>query len=135
MTRGLAAAIVAAAMLAVYLLRLDASAGLYGDDALFIVLAKALAQGDGFTLISSSTPIQPAFPPGFPMLLTPLVWLRPNFPDHVLLLKSVSIAAMLGVGALTYLYLVRCRQTSAALAAIVAVLTVLLPAFVLDMYT
>ena len=51
------------------------SAGLFTDDALFIVLAKSLAQGDGFRLISSTTPILPAYPPGFPMLLAPLVWL------------------------------------------------------------
>jgi hypothetical protein len=130
MRRGLGVVGLFATVLAVYLLRLDRSAGLYTDDAFFIVLAKALAQGDGFKLISSTTPIQPAFPPGFPMLLAPLVWLSPSFPDNVLLLKSVSIAAMLAAGALTYLYLVRYRQTSTALAAIVAVLTVLLPAFV-----
>ncbi len=122
--------ILCAAILAVYLLRLDPSAGLYTDDAFFIVLAKALAQGDGFKLISSTTPIQPAFPPGFPMLLAPLVWLSPSFPDNVLLLKSVSIAAMIAVGALTYVYLTGYRQISTAFAATVAILTVLLPAFV-----
>ena len=130
MTRRLGAVILGAAVLAVYLLRLDRSAGLYADDAFFIVLAKALAQGEGFKFISSTTPIQPAFPPGFPMLLAPLVWLSPDFPNHVLLLKSVSIAAMLGAGALTYIYLLRYRQISAAFAAVVAVLTVLIPAFV-----
>ena len=130
MKRGVAAAILAVGALTVYLLRVDCAAGLYGDDAFFIVLAKSLAQGDGFKLISSTTPIQPAFPPGFPLLLTPLVWLSPNFPDNVLLLKSVSMAAMLGAGALTYIYFVRYRQISAAFAATVAVLTVLLPALV-----
>jgi hypothetical protein len=130
MTRRLGAVSLGAAVLAMYLLRLDGSAGLYTDDAFFIVLAKALAQGEGFKFINSTTPIQPAFPPGFPMLLTPLVWLHPNFPDHVLLLKSVSIAAMLGAGALTYIYLLRYRQIAAAFAALVAVLTALVPAFV-----
>lgn len=130
MSRGLGAAILCAAVVAIYLLRLDPSAGLYTDDAFFIVLAKALAQGEGFTFINSTTPIQPAYPPGFPMLLAPLVWLSPNFPDNVLLLKSVSIAAMFAAGALSYVYLVRYRRTSAALAATVAVLTVLLPALV-----
>jgi hypothetical protein len=123
-------AILCAAVVAVYLLRLDPSAGLYTDDAFFIVLAKALSQGDGFKLISSTTPIQPAFPPGFPMLLTPLMWLNPNFPDNVPLLKSVSIAAMFAAGVLTYVYFTRYRQTTPAFAATVASLTVLLPAFV-----
>jgi hypothetical protein len=128
--RGLGAVILCAAVLAVYLLRLDRSAGLFADDAFFIVLAKALAQGDGFAFISSTTPIQPAYPPGFPMLLAPLVWLSPTFPDNVLLLKSVSIAAMFAAGVLTYICLVRYFRTSAALAMSVAVLTVLLPSFV-----
>jgi hypothetical protein len=130
MRRGLGAALICVAVVAVYLLRLDRSAGLYTDDAFFIVLAKALAQGEGFKFINSTTPIQPAFPPGFPMLLAPLVWLSPNFPDNVPLLKSVSIVAMLAAGVLTYLYLVRYRQISASFAAVVAVLTVVLPAFV-----
>ena len=68
-----------AGVCAVYLLRLDAAAGLFVDDACYIVLAKSLAQGDGFRLISSATtPILPAFPPGFPMLLAPVVWREPE---------------------------------------------------------
>jgi hypothetical protein len=130
MTRRAGAVILGATVLTVYLLRLDQSAGLFADDAFFIVLAKALAQGDGFTFISSTTPIQPAYPPGFPMLLAPLFWLSPTFPDNVLLLKSVSIAAMFAAGVLTYIYLLRYRQLSAAFAVSVAVLTVLIPAFV-----
>jgi hypothetical protein len=130
MTRPVGAVLLGAIVLAVYLLRLDRAAGLYTDDAFFIVLAKALAQGEGFKFINSTTPIQPAFPPGFPMLLTPLVWLSPDFPDHVPLLKSVSIAAMLGAGALTYVYLRRYRQASPAFAAVVAVLTALVPSLV-----
>jgi hypothetical protein len=130
MTRRAGAVILGATVLTVYLLRLDRSAGLFADDAFFIVLAKALAQGDGFTFISSTTPIQPAYPPGFPMLLAPLFWLSPTFPDNVLLLKSVSIAAMFAAGVLTYIYLLRYRQLSAAFAVSVAVLTVLIPAFV-----
>ena len=131
MTRALAVTAIIAAVLALYVLRLDHAAGLYVDDAWFIVLAKALAQQEGFALISSATgPILPAFPPGFPMLLAPLVWWSPDFPGHVPLLKSVSIAAMFGVGALSYFYLTRYRQVSSALAGAVAVLTVILPAFV-----
>ena len=56
-----------------YLLRLDDAAGLYVDDAWYIVLAKAWRRATDIRLISSATtPILPAFPPGFPLLLAPL---------------------------------------------------------------
>ncbi len=131
MSRTLGAIGVMVSVLGLYLLRLDSAAGMYVDDAWFIVLAKALAQQEGFKLISAATtPILPAFPPGFPMLLAPIVWWNPDFPSNVPLLKGVSIAAMLGAGTLTYIYLVRYRQAATALAAVVAVLTMVLPAFV-----
>ena len=41
--------------LAVYLLRLDRVAGLLQDDGWYILLAKALASGQGYTLINSPT--------------------------------------------------------------------------------
>jgi len=76
---GAAAAI--AAVAAVYVLRLDSAAGLYVDDAWYIVLAESLWRGEGFRLISSATtPILPAFPPGFPLILAPIVGLFPSFP-------------------------------------------------------
>ena len=40
---------------AIYALRLDDAAGLIVDDAWYILLAKALAGGDGYRLISSAT--------------------------------------------------------------------------------
>ena len=85
---------------AVYVLRLDQVAGLIKDDAWYIVLAKALASGQGFALISAATSaILPTVPPGFPALLAPIFWLNPSFPDNVLWLKLVSVAS-LGVASL-----------------------------------
>ena len=131
MTRRLTTAAIIAAVAAVYLLRLDHAAGLYVDDAWYIVLAKALAGGDGYRLISSAaTPILPAFPPGFALLLSPVFAIHPSYPGNLLWLKAVSIAAMLGVGIVTYLYLLRYRSTAAPHAAAVAVITALTPAFV-----
>lgn len=131
MTRSLWTAAIAAAVFTLYILRLDSVAGLYVDDGWYVLLAKAVAQGDGYRLISSAAvAILPAFPPGFPMLLAPVFALNPNFPDNVLWLKAVSIAAMFGVGAMSYLFLVRYRETPRPLAAVVALITVLTPAFV-----
>lgn len=115
----------------VYLLRLDRAAGLYVDDAWYIVLAKALWAGEGFRLISSATtPLLPAFPPGFPMILAPVVGVFPNFPDNVTALKMVSIAAMFGVGIAAYRYLLRACEAPPLVAGAVAAITVLTPAFV-----
>ena len=131
MRRTLVVAALVAGVGAIYVLRLDAAAGLFVDDAWYIVLAQSLVQGDGFRLISSATtPILPAFPPGFPMLLAPVLAVTPNFPDNVAALKAVSIVAMFGVAVAMYLHLVRHRSVPAHVAAVVAVITVLMPAFV-----
>jgi hypothetical protein len=122
---------IAVAILAVYLLRLDSAAGLIVDDAWYVVLARALAQGNGYRLISSAvTEIMPAVPPGYPLILAPLFILNPAFPGNVMLLKSVSITAMMGVGYVVYVYLINHRGTDKPIAAAIAFATVLTPAFV-----
>ncbi|MDP2389342.1 MAG: hypothetical protein Q8N52_03355, partial [Acidobacteriota bacterium] len=122
---------VAASVVLLYILRLNTAAGLYVDDAFYMVLAKALAQGDGFALISSAAqPILPAFPPGFPLLLTPVFAIHPQFPDNVLWLKAVSVLAMLGVGLATYWYLARVYAAPRLMAGSVALITVVTPALV-----
>lgn len=124
-------AAIGAAVVALYLLRLDTAAGLYVDDAWYMVLAKALAEGDGFTLISSAVgPILPAVPPGFPLLLAPVFAFSPQFPDNVLALKAVSVAAMLGVGIASFRFVSREYAAPRATAGAVALLTVAAPAFV-----
>lgn len=123
--------VVAGSVLLLYLLRLDTAAGLYVDDAWYIVLAQALAQGDGFTLISSAAqPILPAFPPAFPLLLAPVFAVHPDFPGNVLWLKAVSIVAMFGVGIATYFYLTRVHAAPRLMAGSVALIIVVTPAFV-----
>jgi hypothetical protein len=121
----------AVAVSAVYVLRLDAAAGLMVDDAWYIVLAQSLAEGSGYRLISSATaPILPAFPPGFPLLLAPIVKAFPEFPANVPALKALSLLSMLGVAVAIYAHLVRQRSVERPVAMVVAVSTVLMPAFV-----
>lgn len=131
MKRGLWVAALAAGVFVLYLLRLDPAAGLYIDDAWYIVLAKGLVNGDGYALISSAaTPILPAFPPGFPLLLAPIVAMSAEFPANVVPLKALSIAAMFGIAVAVYVFLVRYRGAPVWLASAVALITVLTPAFV-----
>jgi hypothetical protein len=101
----------------IYILRLDSVVGMMVDDAWYVLLAKSLATGQGYSLINSPTPgILPLYPPGYPFLLSILYRLNPNFPDNIWLLKSVSVAAMMGVGVLSYFYFRRDRSLPAPLA-------------------
>ena len=119
------------AVLAVYLLRLDRIAGLIGDDAWYVLLGKALAQGDGFKLISSAaSQIQPVVPPGFPAVLAVIFTFDPGFPHNILWLKGVSIAAMIGVGLATGWYFLRYRELPSRVSIALAAATVLTPALV-----
>ncbi|HZS06821.1 MAG TPA: hypothetical protein VFD58_18440 [Blastocatellia bacterium] len=117
---------------AVYALRLDRVVGsTYVDDAYYVMLAKALATGQGYMLLNTPSPgIVPIYPPVFPALLSVAFRISPQFPNNLWLLKSVSIVAMLGAGFLTWVYFRRERGTTAVLALGVAVATVLNPGIV-----
>ncbi|MDX2029136.1 MAG: hypothetical protein SF339_00580 [Blastocatellia bacterium] len=117
--------------LLVYGMRVDRVFGLIVDDAWYVMLAKALATGQGYTLINSPSPgITPFYSPGFPALLSLFYRLSPNFPNNIYLLKSVSIAAMMGVGALSYLYFKRFRDLPTYVSLGLGMATVVYPAIV-----
>jgi hypothetical protein len=134
--RPLVAAVTAAGLilsaLALYVLRLDHVAGLIGDDAWYAVLAKAIAEGEGPRLIGSAGlhVLSPVYPPGFPALLSLVFLVTPAYPANLLFLKSLSVAAMIGAGVLTYRYATRSRGLSPAVAAAVAFATVITPSLV-----
>jgi hypothetical protein len=116
--------------LPIYLLRADRVVGMMGDDAWYVLLAKALAEGQGYQLINSPLAgIFPGYPPGFPALLSLVFQVRPDFPGNVWLLKSVSIVAMLCVGLLTDVYFRR-RDLPPHLAAAAAAAVIITPALV-----
>src|SRR5262249_26391517 len=117
--------------LTIYYLRLDNVFGLVVDDAWYVLLAKALATGQGYTLINSPTSgIRPFYSPAFPALLSIFYRLWPSFPDNILLLKSVSIAAMMGVGILAFIYYRRSRELPVWVSYGLALAVVLYPAIV-----
>ena len=114
----------------IYLSRLNDAAGLMVDDGYYVMLARALSQGEGYRLVNSAaTAVVPLYPPGFPAILSIAFHLFPAFPQNAWLLKCVSIAAMFGVGLLTYAY-ARTRHLQRELAACVAVAVTITPAFV-----
>ena len=117
--------------LAIYVLRLDRAVGLIVDDAWYVLLAKALATGHGYVLINSpSSGIVPFYPPGFPALLSLFYRFAPDFPENVWLLKSVSIAALIGAGFASFHYFSRYRAVPVAAAFALAFATAIYPALV-----
>ncbi len=117
--------------MAIYWLRLDKVFGMMLDDAWYLVLAKSLATGQGYTLVNSPTAgIVPIYPPAFPFLLSLLYRLFPQFPENLWLLKSLSVVAMLVAGWAIYSYLMRERRQSPLLAMGIAAASVFCPSLV-----
>ncbi len=113
---------------ALYVAAIDEVAGLYVDDAWYLVLARALATGRGFTLDNAPVAgVLPFYPPGFPALLAPLVAAAPDFPANVPLLKLASVAAVLGAACVLRAYFRRVRGTSPAVASGLALLAIAAP--------
>jgi hypothetical protein len=76
------------------LLRFDSlQIGTSYDDAHYIILAESLSGGEGYKLINFPRPqLERAFPPGFPLLLTPFTFL---FPKNYSILKLLSLVLWL----------------------------------------
>ncbi|HKY59426.1 MAG TPA: hypothetical protein VJP59_00295 [Gemmatimonadota bacterium] len=92
-----------AALVVVYGVTLHAPAmGLYHDDGIYVVMAKALAEGHGYRLISLPDEIpQTKYPVLFPLGLSMIWRISPPFPANVLYLKLLPLAA-----AIVWLWLV-----------------------------
>ena len=117
--------------LGIYLLRLDRVSGFFVDDGWYVLLAKSLATGHGYTLLNSpSSGIPPLYPPAFPFLLSLVFRVAPQFPQNLWLLKMVSVLAMLAVGGLTFRYCTRHRQLPASIALGLGLVVVLCPPLV-----
>jgi hypothetical protein len=115
----------------IYILRFDRVVGLIVDDAWYVLLAKSLATGGGYTLINSPTPgIHPFYAPGWPALLSIVFRIAPEFPANVWLLKSVSTAAMIGAGIILFYYFKDERELPPFVALGLALASTIYPAIV-----
>ncbi|HEY4086773.1 MAG TPA: hypothetical protein VGM43_12585 [Bryobacteraceae bacterium] len=96
--------------------------GMFHDDGVYLVTAKALATGHGYRIISLPDEIpQTKYPILFPFVLS-LVWrLAPNFPANTLLLKFVPLSFALVWYWLAFRLIA--RETSRAVAGICVALT------------
>jgi hypothetical protein len=120
-----------AAIVAVYLLRLDGVVGQFKDDGWYVVLAKALATGHGYTAINLPASGRYFYPPFFPFLLSLLYRVSPDFPDNVVFLKSLSIGAVLLLAAIVFRLFDRPNRLSRPMAFVLACSTALAPPFVM----
>jgi hypothetical protein len=117
--------------LTIYILRFDRVAGFVVDDAWYVLLAKSLATGGGYTLINSPTPgIHAFYAPGWPALLSIFYRIAPDFPADIWLFKSVSTAAMLGAGIILFYYFRDERELPPFVALALAFATTIYPALV-----
>jgi hypothetical protein len=101
--------VVLAAASLLYIRMLDPETfGAYGDDALYVTTAKALATGQGYRIVSLPyEPSQTQYPPLYPFLLS-LIWgAYPKFPENLLAMMLLSVITTLSFLALSYRYLVR----------------------------
>lgn len=70
-------------------------AGLFHDDAVYMVNAKAIADGRGFRTVSVPTePFQTKYPILYPLLLAGIWKIAPNYPDNVAVLRLVGTVSM-----------------------------------------
>ena len=108
--------------------------GVFYDDAQYLVLAKALATGQGYRFINlPGAPLATHFPPGYPAFLALLWRIAPAFPENVVLFKFANAVLLAAAGAFTgelarrTLGLPRVLAAAAALAG-----TVTIPSLVLS---
>ena len=88
--------------------------GVFHDDAMYVILARSLATGQGYRYLNlPGAPAATHFPPGYPALLS-LVWrIAPSFPANLVLFKALN-ALLLSLGAVLSAQFARERLGSEA---------------------
>ncbi len=114
---------------------IDASpVGVFYDDALYTILGKALASGEGYRYLNvPGAPPATHYPPAYPWLLALLWKISPRFPENIALFKTFN-ALLLGVVALfTYRFATLRLQVPALMSAAAAIAaTATIPPLVLS---
>ena len=120
----LALFVLGAFALAVGIMILDGSpAGVAIDDAMYLILAKSLATGQGYRYLNlPGAPAGTHFPPGYPALLALLWRIAPSFPANLMLFKAVN-AVWLAVVAVAVARFARARLLPTPWALAAAVVT------------
>ena len=73
--------------------------GVVHDDAMYVILARSLASGQGYRYLNlPGAPEATHFPPGYPALLAAVSWISPAFPANIAVFKALN-ALFLAVAA------------------------------------
>lgn len=85
--------------------------GLFHDDSVYAVVAKALADGEGYRIVSlPGEPAQTKYPFFYSALLS-LVWrVAPQFPANIVFLKSLNVVILLAIFFVSVVYYQRSRK-------------------------
>jgi len=108
--------------------------GVFYDDAMYAILGKAIATGQGYRYLNlPGAPLATHYPPGYPLLLGVLWRIWPSFPENIALFKTVN-ALLVGVVAwMTFRFARSCVDSRPWLAAVIALSgTAAIPVLVLS---
>lgn len=101
--------------------------GVFHDDGIYAILAKAIATGQGYRYLNlPGAPAAAHYPPGYPLLLAGLWRLVPRFPANIpllLLMNAVFLGAIAWETATLARRVLGWRAAAAAAAALVATLS------------
>src|SRR5438477_8462030 len=87
--------------------------GVVHDDAMYVILARSLATGQGFRYLNlPGAPPATHFPPGYPALLALITWVLPAFPANIVAFKTMN-AVLLAIGAVLVTRFARTRVLDA----------------------
>jgi hypothetical protein len=65
--------------------------GVVHDDAMYVILARSLASGQGYRYLNlPGAPEATHFPPGYPAVLAAVSWIAPAFPASVVVFKALN---------------------------------------------
>jgi hypothetical protein len=81
-------------------------AGIFHDDGVYLVLAKALASGNGYRYLHlPGAPLATHYPPVYPVLLALLWMVAPRFPSNltIILLANAALLGLVAWGSARYL--------------------------------
>ena len=103
----------------------------YVDDAYYLLLGKALANGQPYALINTPvTGIMPIYPPVYPWLLSLLFRVAPQFPQNLWLFKLVPVVSMILLGPICFYYFRRVRNVPQWAAYLLAFFTIANPSLI-----